>query len=106
MRDIASRKVAVVACMDARLGECKLSPSHTGSPTNHAHSADPAKILGLQEGDAHVIRNAGGRTIEALRSLIISQQLLGTREIVIVHHVCEPLNISTFITQKLMLSLD
>ncbi|KAF7557805.1 hypothetical protein G7Z17_g461 [Cylindrodendrum hubeiense] len=60
------RKVAVVACMDARL--------------------DPAKVLGLQEGDAHVIRNAGGRTIDALRSLVISQQLLGTREIVIVHH--------------------
>ncbi|KAL3963073.1 hypothetical protein ACCO45_000077 [Purpureocillium lilacinum] len=55
-----------VACMDARL--------------------DPAKILGLEEGDAHVIRNAGGRTIEALRSIIISQQLLGTREIAIVHH--------------------
>ncbi|KAK9413558.1 putative fmnh2-dependent monooxygenase protein [Seiridium unicorne] len=61
-----ARKVAVVACMDARL--------------------DPAKVLGLQEGDAHVIRNAGGRTIEAMRSLVISQQLLGTREIVIVHH--------------------
>ncbi|KAH8649906.1 carbonic anhydrase [Xylariales sp. PMI_506] len=61
-----ARKVAVVACMDARL--------------------DPAKVLGLEEGDAHVIRNAGGRTIEALRSLVISQQLLGTREIVILHH--------------------
>ncbi|CAH0054717.1 unnamed protein product [Clonostachys solani] len=60
------RKVAVVACMDARL--------------------DPAKVLGLEEGDAHVIRNAGGRTIDALRSVVISQQLLGTREIVIVHH--------------------
>ncbi|KPM46494.1 hypothetical protein AK830_g195 [Neonectria ditissima] len=60
------RKVAVVACMDARL--------------------DPAKVLGLQEGDAHVIRNAGGRTIDAVRSLVISQQLLGTREIVIIHH--------------------
>lgn len=60
-------KVAVVACMDARL--------------------DPAKALGLEEGDAHVIRNAGGRTIDALRSVVISQQLLGTREIVIVHHV-------------------
>ncbi|KZZ89217.1 Carbonic anhydrase [Moelleriella libera RCEF 2490] len=61
-----SRKVAVVACMDARL--------------------DPAKALGLSEGDAHVIRNAGGRTIEALRSVVISQQLLGTREIAIIHH--------------------
>ncbi|KAM0330854.1 hypothetical protein ACHAQA_003809 [Verticillium albo-atrum] len=61
-----ARKVAVVACMDARL--------------------DPAKVLGLEEGDAHVIRNAGGRTSDALRSLVISQQLLGTREIVILHH--------------------
>ncbi|CAI7657144.1 unnamed protein product [Penicillium glandicola] len=60
------RKVAVVACMDARL--------------------DPARVLGLEEGDAHVIRNAGGRATDALRSIIISQQLLGTREIVIVHH--------------------
>jgi carbonic anhydrase len=49
---------------------------------------DPARVLGLEEGDAHVIRNAGGRTVEAIRSLVISQQLLGTREIVIVHHVC------------------
>ncbi|KAI3296590.1 hypothetical protein DTO002I6_3354 [Penicillium roqueforti] len=60
------RKTAVVACMDARL--------------------DPARALGLEEGDVHVIRNAGGRTTDALRSVIISQQLLGTREIVIVHH--------------------
>ncbi|KND86629.1 Beta-carbonic anhydrase 1 [Tolypocladium ophioglossoides CBS 100239] len=61
-----ARKLAVVACMDARL--------------------DPAKALGLKLGDAHVIRNAGGRSIEALRSIIISQQLLGTREIAVVHH--------------------
>jgi carbonic anhydrase len=62
-----ARKVAVVACMDARL--------------------DPAKILGLTEGDAHVIRNAGGVVTEdALRSLAISQRLLGTEEIVLVHH--------------------
>lgn len=60
------RKFAVVACMDARL--------------------DPAKALGLQEGDAHVIRNAGGRAAEALRSLAISQQLLGTNAVIIVHH--------------------
>ncbi|KAH7017476.1 carbonic anhydrase [Ilyonectria destructans] len=60
------RKVIVLACMDARL--------------------DPAKLLGLEEGDAHVIRNAGGRAADALRSVIISQQLLGTREIVIIHH--------------------
>src|SRR5579872_4929796 len=61
-----ARKVAVVACMDARM--------------------DPARFLGLEEGDAHVIRNAGGRAADALRSLIISQQLLGTREIVVIHH--------------------
>lgn len=61
-----SRKVLVLACMDARL--------------------DPARTLGLEEGDAHVVRNAGGRAADALRSVIISQRLLGTREIVIVHH--------------------
>ncbi len=60
------RKIAVVACMDARL--------------------DPAKFLGLGEGDAHVIRNAGGRAADAIRSLVISQQLLGTREIAVIHH--------------------
>lgn len=61
-----ARKVAVLACMDARL--------------------DPARILGLEEGDAHVIRNAGGRAADALRSLVISEQLLGTNTIVIIHH--------------------
>lgn len=61
-----ARRVAVVACMDARL--------------------DPARILGLEEGDAHVVRNAGGRAADALRSLVISQQLLGTREVVVIHH--------------------
>jgi carbonic anhydrase len=61
------RKVAVLACMDARL--------------------DPAKALGLDEGDAHVIRNAGGvASDDALRSLAISQHLLGTEEIVLLHH--------------------
>ncbi|MBA2393605.1 MAG: carbonic anhydrase [Ktedonobacteraceae bacterium] len=60
------RKVAVLACMDARL--------------------DPARILGLEEGDAHVIRNAGGRAADALRSLVISEQLLETNTIVILHH--------------------
>src|SRR5262245_63444806 len=60
------RKVAVLACMDARL--------------------DPARILGLEEGDAHVIRNAGGRAADAVRSLVISEQLLGTNTIVILHH--------------------
>jgi carbonic anhydrase len=62
-----ARKVAVLACMDARL--------------------DPARALGLEEGDAHVIRNAGGVvTDDALRSLAISQNLLGTEEIVLIHH--------------------
>ncbi|MEJ7582641.1 MAG: carbonic anhydrase [Acidimicrobiales bacterium] len=61
------RKVAVVACMDARL--------------------DPARALGLDEGDAHVIRNAGGViTEDVIRSLTISQRLLGTEEVVLVHH--------------------
>ena len=61
------RRVAVLACMDARL--------------------DPARALGLEEGDAHVIRNAGGvLTDDALRSLAISQNLLGTEEIVLIHH--------------------
>jgi len=61
------RKTAVLACMDARL--------------------DPARVLGLEEGDAHVIRNAGGvATADAIRSLAISQRLLGTREIVLIHH--------------------
>ena len=59
--------MAVVACMDARL--------------------DTHKLLGLEEGDAHVIRNAGGVvTDDVIRSLVISQRLLGTREIVLVHH--------------------
>jgi carbonic anhydrase len=59
--------VAVVACMDARL--------------------NPYGLLGLREGDAHVIRNAGGVvTADTLRSLAISQRLLGTREIVLIHH--------------------
>ena len=62
-----SRQVAVLACMDARL--------------------DVHKILGLEEGEAHVIRNAGGVvTDDAIRSLLISQRLLGTREIILVHH--------------------
>lgn len=61
------RKLAILACMDARL--------------------DPARVLGLEEGDAHVIRNAGGVVSEdAIRSLAISQHLLGTEEIVILHH--------------------
>jgi carbonic anhydrase len=62
-----AKKVAVVACMDARL--------------------DPHKVLGLGEGDAHVIRNAGGVvTDDEIRSLSISQTLLGTEEIILIHH--------------------
>jgi carbonic anhydrase len=61
------RKIAIVACMDARL--------------------NPYGLLGLQEGDAHVIRNAGGViTDDEIRSLAISQRLLGTEEIVLIHH--------------------
>ena len=62
-----AKHVAVLACMDARL--------------------DVHDLLGLGEGDAHVIRNAGGvATDDAIRSLAISQRLLGTREIVLIHH--------------------
>ncbi len=62
-----ARRTAVLACMDARL--------------------DPARVLGLEEGDSHVIRNAGGvATPDAIRSLAISQRLLGTREIILIHH--------------------
>ena len=61
------RKIAIVACMDARL--------------------NPYGLLGLSEGDAHVIRNAGGViTADEIRSLSISQRLLGTEEIVLIHH--------------------
>jgi carbonic anhydrase len=62
-----AKHVAVLACMDARL--------------------DPARVLGLEEGDAHVIRNAGGVVSDdAIRSLAISQRLLGTEEIILIHH--------------------
>lgn len=60
------RKLTIVACMDARL--------------------ETGRLAGLVEGDAHVIRNAGGRVHDALRSITISQQLLGTQEVVIIHH--------------------
>lgn len=62
-----ARKIAVLACMDARL--------------------NPYGLLGLEEGDAHVIRNAGGVvTDDEIRSLAISQRLLGTKEIILIHH--------------------
>jgi carbonic anhydrase len=61
------RGVAVVACMDARI--------------------NPYGLLGLSEGDAHIIRNAGGVVSEdVVRSLVISQRLLGTTEIILIHH--------------------
>lgn len=61
------RRIALLTCMDARL--------------------DPAKFAGLQEGDAHVFRNAGGRaTDDAIRSLVISHKLLGTIEWFVIHH--------------------
>ena len=62
-----SKHVAIVACMDARL--------------------DVYRLLGIKEGEAHVIRNAGGVvTDDAIRSLAISQRLLGTQEIILIHH--------------------
>jgi carbonic anhydrase len=69
-RDLAlppARRFAILTCMDARL--------------------DPAKYAGLAEGDAHVIRNAGGRASDdAIRSLVISYKLLGTKEWFVIHH--------------------
>jgi carbonic anhydrase len=59
-------KLAIVTCMDSRIL--------------------PSRAFGLEEGDAHIIRNAGGRAQDALRSLVISQRLLGTNEIVVIHH--------------------
>src|ERR1700743_1164105 len=62
-----AKRVAIVTCMDPRL--------------------DPAKFLGLSEGDAHIIRNAGGRASDdAIRSLVISYKLLGTKEFFVIHH--------------------
>ncbi len=64
---VPRRKLAVIACMDARI--------------------IVSRILGLEEGDAHIIRNAGGVVTEdVIRSLIISQRLLGTEEILVIHH--------------------
>ena len=62
-----AREIAIVACMDARL--------------------EMGALLGLEEGDAHVIRNAGGVvTDDVIRSITISQRLLGTREVMLIHH--------------------
>jgi carbonic anhydrase len=71
-----AKRLAVLTCMDARI--------------------DVHRILGLEEGDAHVIRNAGGLVTDAeIRSLAISQRVLGTREIVLIHHTdCGMLNVA------------
>jgi carbonic anhydrase len=70
-----ARRLAILTCMDARIL--------------------PSRQFGLSEGDAHVIRNAGGRARDALRSLIISQRLLGTREVAVIHHTdCDMLTFS------------
>src|SRR5947208_15976849 len=88
-----ARKVAVLTCMDARL--------------------HPSRFLGLEVGDAHVIRNAGGRASDdAIRSLVISQQLLGTNTVVVIHHTdCGMLTFSnedlrTKIKQELHVNAD
>jgi carbonic anhydrase len=79
-----ARHTAILVCMDARL--------------------DPARFLGLEIGDAHVIRNAGGRASDdAIRSLIISSRLLGTNEYLVIHHTdCGML---TFTNQELQTKL-
>ena len=78
------RKVAVVTCMDARL--------------------DPAKFMGLEEGDAHIIRNDGGRVTEdVIRSLVISYKLLGTNEWYVIHHTgCGMQNITNEKMNKIL----
>src|SRR5579875_2422803 len=73
---IPGKRVAILACMDARV--------------------NPYRIFGLSEGEAHIIRNAGGAvTDDAIRSLAISQRLLGTEEIILLHHTeCGMLSIT------------
>lgn len=79
-----ARQFAILTCMDARL--------------------DPAKFAGLAEGDAHVIRNAGGRASEdAIRSLVISYKLLGTKEWFVIHHTdCGMLTFTNDIIRDLL----
>ncbi|GAA6042666.1 hypothetical protein JCM8097_008277 [Rhodosporidiobolus ruineniae] len=75
------RGIAVICCMDARL--------------------DPNAMLGLEVGDAHIIRNGGGRAVDALRSLLGSQELLQTREVIVIHHEdCGFSHASTTVLQK------
>lgn len=88
MADLAKeprRRVAVLTCMDARLV--------------------PSAFLGIEEGDAHIIANAGGRaTDDALRSLIVSHKLLGTREILVIHHTdCGAMNLDSRALQARLL---
>jgi len=79
-----ARRFAILTCMDARL--------------------DPARFAGLSEGDAHVIRNAGGRASDdAIRSLVISHKLLGTREWFVIHHTdCGMLAFTNEIMRELL----
>src|ERR1700743_140639 len=79
-----AKRVAIVTCMDARL--------------------DPAKFLGLSEGDAHIIRNAGGAASDdAIRSLVISYKLLGTKEFFVIHHTeCGMLSFTDEIMNNLL----
>lgn len=79
-----ARRFAILTCMDARL--------------------DPAKFAGLAEGDAHVIRNAGGRASDdAIRSLVISYKLLGTKEWFVIHHTgCGMLTFTNDIMRELL----
>lgn len=80
-----ARRLAILTCMDARL--------------------HPEKFLGLEEGDAHMIRNAGGRASDdAIRSLVISHKLLGTREFVVIHH--EDCGMLTFSNEQLRQKLQ
>src|SRR3981081_837394 len=79
-----ARRFAILTCMDARL--------------------DPAKFAGLSEGDAHVIRNAGGRASDdAIRSLVISYKLFGTKEWFVIHHTdCGRLTVTNDIMRDLL----
>jgi len=84
LRARPARRIAILTCMDARL--------------------DPARFAGLAEGDAHVIRNAGGRASDdAIRSLVISYKLLGTREWLVIHHThCGMASISNELMSDLL----